>query len=153
MTSEKLTGMHARWASILQEYDVDIQHRSGVTHGDADGLSWNPLPSEEDRTDARMHHDSPVTSVTAGLALLACLGAEAIETAADQPEFGGTEKDGDPQATKSGAANSASRDVWQDEATLVYLRTGSHAPGLTTAAKDRVQHRAKHYHFENRLDP
>jgi hypothetical protein len=31
MTSEKLMGMHARWASILQEYDVDIQHRSGVT--------------------------------------------------------------------------------------------------------------------------
>jgi hypothetical protein len=90
---------------------VGIQHRSGVTHGDADGLSRNPLPSEEDRTDARMHHDSPVTSVTAGLALLACLGAEAIEAAADQPEFGGTEKDGDPQATESGAANSASRDV------------------------------------------
>src|SRR6476469_7697688 len=90
MTSEKLTGMHARWASILQEYDVDIQHRAGVTHGDADGLgSRNPLPSEEDRTDARMHHDSPVTSVTAGLALLACVGTEAIETAADQPTFGG----------------------------------------------------------------
>jgi hypothetical protein len=151
MTSEKLTGMHARWASILQEYDVDIQHRSGVTHGDADGLSRNPLPSEEDRTDARMHHDSPVTSVTAGLALLACVGTDAIKTAADQPEFGGTEKDGDPQATKSGAANSASCDVWQDEATLAYLRTGSHAPGLTAAIKDRVQHRAKHYHFENNL--
>jgi hypothetical protein len=58
MTREKLTGMHARWASILQEYDVDIQHRSGVTHGDADGLLRNPLPNEEDRTDARMHHDS-----------------------------------------------------------------------------------------------
>jgi hypothetical protein len=81
MTSEKLTEMHARWASILREYDVDIQHRSGVTHGDADGLSRNPLPSEENWTDARMHHDSPVTSVTAGLALLACLGAEAIEAA------------------------------------------------------------------------
>jgi hypothetical protein len=115
MTSEKLTGMHARWASILQEYNVDIQHRSGVTHGDADGLSRNPLPSEEDRADARMHHDSPVTFVTTGLALLACVGTEAIETAADQPEFGGIEKDGDPQATESGAANSASRDViWQD---------------------------------------
>jgi hypothetical protein len=69
MTSKKLTGMHARWTSILQEYDVDTQHRSGVTHGDADGLSWNPLPSEEDRTDARMHHDSPVASVSAVLAL------------------------------------------------------------------------------------
>jgi hypothetical protein len=107
MASKKLTGMYARWAIILHEYDVNIQHRSGVTHGDADGLSRNLLPSEEDWTDARMHHDSPVTSVTAGLALLACVGTEAIKTAADQPEFGGTEKDGDPQAT----ANSASRDV------------------------------------------
>jgi hypothetical protein len=79
---------------------------------------------EEDRTDARMHHDSPVTSVTAGLALLACVETEAIKTAADQPEFGGSEKDGDPQATESAAANSASCDVWQDKATLAYLRTG-----------------------------
>jgi hypothetical protein len=62
MTSEKLTGMHARWASILQEYNVDIQHRLGVTHADADGLSRIPLLSEKDWTDARMHHDSPVTS-------------------------------------------------------------------------------------------
>jgi hypothetical protein len=114
MTSEKLTGMHARWASILQEYDVDIQYRAGVTHGDADGLLRNPLPSEEDQIDAKMHHDSPVTSVTAALALLACLGAEAIEAAVSQPEFGGTEKDGDPQATESSAANSTSCDVWQD---------------------------------------
>jgi hypothetical protein len=87
-----------------REYDVDIQHRSGVTHGDADGLSRNPLPSEEDRTDARMQYDSLVPSVTAGLALLACVGTEAIDTAADQPECGGTEKDGDPQATENGAA-------------------------------------------------
>jgi hypothetical protein len=98
MTSKKLTAMQARWASILQVYDVDIQHRSGVTHGDADGLWRNPLPNEEDWTDARMHHDSPVTSVTAGVALLACLGAEGIKAAADQPEFDGTKKDGDPQA-------------------------------------------------------
>jgi hypothetical protein len=55
-----------------------------------------------------MHHDSPVTSVTADLALLACLGAEAIEAAASQPEFGGTEKDGDPQTTESSAASSTS---------------------------------------------
>jgi hypothetical protein len=133
MTSKKLTEMHARWASILQEYDVDIRHRSGVTHGDADGLPRNSLPSEKDRTDARMHHDSSVNSVIAGLAVLACVGTEAIKTVADQPEFGSTEKDGDPQAIESGAANSASRDVWQDEATLAYLRTNSDAPGLTAA--------------------
>jgi hypothetical protein len=39
----------------------------------------------------------------------------------------------------------------QDEVTLAYLRTGSHAPGLTAAIKDRIQHRAKHFHFENNL--
>src|SRR3569833_1644373 len=89
MTSEKLTGMHALWASILQENDVDIQHRAGVTHGDADGLSRNPLPNEEDRTDARMLHDSLVTSVTAGLALLSCLVADAIESSAGRPGGGG----------------------------------------------------------------
>jgi hypothetical protein len=138
MTSKKLTGMHARWASILQEYDMDIQRKAGVTHGDVDGLWRNPLPSEEDRTDARMHHDSPVTSVTAGLVLLACLGAEAIKAAASQPEFGGTEKDGDPQATESSAANSASCDVWQDSATIAYLRTSSHALEQIAPAKDRI---------------
>jgi hypothetical protein len=98
-----------------------------------------------------MHHNSPVISVTAGLALLACLGAEAIEAAASQPEFGGTEKDGDPQATESSAANSTSRDVWQDSATIAYLRTGRHATEQTAPAKDRVQHQAKHYYFENDL--
>jgi hypothetical protein len=118
---------------------------------DADRHSRNPLPSEEDRTDARMHHESPVPSVTAGLALLACLGSEAIEAAADQPEFGSTEKDGDPQSSEAGSTNSASRDIWQNEATLEYLRTGSHAPRLTATVKDRVQHRAKHYYFENHL--
>jgi hypothetical protein len=102
-------------------------------------------------TDARMHHDSPVTSATAGLALLACLGAEAIEAAASLPKFGGTEKDGDPHATESSAANSASRDVWQDSTTIAYLRTDSHASEQTAPAKDRIQHRAKHYYFENDL--
>jgi hypothetical protein len=53
-----------------------------------------------------------VTSETTGLALSACVGTEVIKTAADQPEFGGTKKVGDPQATESGAADSASRDVW-----------------------------------------
>jgi hypothetical protein len=40
---------------------TDIQHRAVVTHEDTDRLSRNPLPNEEDRTDARMHHNIPVT--------------------------------------------------------------------------------------------
>jgi hypothetical protein len=34
---------------------------------------------------------------------------------------------------------------------LAYLRTGSHASEQTAPAKDRIQHRAKHYDFENDL--
>jgi hypothetical protein len=36
MTNEKLTGMHARWAHILSEYDFEIRHRPGKRSGDAD---------------------------------------------------------------------------------------------------------------------
>jgi hypothetical protein len=112
MTNEKLTGMHARWAHILSEYDSEIRHRPGKRSGDAGGLSRNPLQDETDLTDARMDHDaSPVspTSVSAGLALLAYHGAEVSESEENQtshkedfalavPEeispFAGTEKDG-----------------------------------------------------------
>ena len=59
MTNEKLRGMHARWANILQEYDIYIKHRSGVKNLDADGLSRNPLPSEVDLTGARIDHVQP----------------------------------------------------------------------------------------------
>ncbi|GAQ92482.1 hypothetical protein KFL_010250020 [Klebsormidium nitens] len=72
MPNTKLTGMHARWANILQEYDLTIVHRSEVKNLDADGLSRNPLLEDDDWTDARMDHvglDLP--AVSACLAILA----------------------------------------------------------------------------------
>jgi hypothetical protein len=63
MTNEKLTGMHARWAHILSEYDFEIKHRPGKRSGDADGLLRNPLQDETDLTDAQMDHEtSPVST-------------------------------------------------------------------------------------------
>ena len=35
-------GQVARWLEILAEFDMDIQHRSGAKHGNADGLSRRP---------------------------------------------------------------------------------------------------------------
>jgi hypothetical protein len=72
MTNTKLTGMHARWANILQEYDFEIIHRSGLKNLDADGLSRNPLPSDHNPTDARMDHVMNATGpVSICLALMA----------------------------------------------------------------------------------
>jgi hypothetical protein len=113
MTNEKLTGMHARWAHILSEYDFEIKHRPGKRSGDADGLLRNPLQDEIDLTYARMDHEpssvSPI-SVSAGLALLAYQGADISKVDENQPSikedfalaipekdapFSGTEKDGE----------------------------------------------------------
>ncbi|GAQ93234.1 hypothetical protein KFL_013780010, partial [Klebsormidium nitens] len=100
MTNTRLTGMHARWANILQEYDVKIVHRSGVKNLDADGLSRNPLPETDDWTDARMDHVSSElpSAVSACLAILAgTLNepedpalTELIYGAADMPAPGGS---------------------------------------------------------------
>ena len=57
MSSSTLEGAHARWASMLQEYDFTIVHRPGSENANADALSRLPLKSSEDRTGARLDHD------------------------------------------------------------------------------------------------
>jgi hypothetical protein len=64
MTNERLRGMHARWANLLQEYDITFVPRRGVKDLDADGLSRNPLPTDEDKTFARMDHGAPKPGYT-----------------------------------------------------------------------------------------
>ena len=50
MESDKLTGKLARWALLLQECNFEVVHRARVTNLDADGLSRNPSPSDENLT-------------------------------------------------------------------------------------------------------
>jgi hypothetical protein len=168
MTNEKLTGMHARWAHILSEYDFEIQHRPGKRSVDADGFSRNPLKDDTDLTDARMDHDAPPVSpisVSAGLALLAYQGAGISESEENQtgskedfalavPEenspFAGTEKDGELVLSHP-KTNPVSRDIWLDPGTLQYLRDKTFEEGASAQERDRVQHRAKGYYFMNNL--
>jgi hypothetical protein len=168
MTNKKLTGMHARWAHILSEYDFEIKHRPGKRSGDADGLSRNPLQDKTDLTDARMDHEpssvSP-TSVSAGLALLAYQGAEISKVGKNQSSikedfalaipgkdapFFGTEKDGE-LVLQNPRINPVSRDIWLDLGTLWYLRDKTFEEGASAQERDRVQHRAKGYYFMNKL--
>ena len=49
LTSNKLTGKHARWALILQEYDFKKVHRPGLKHANADVCLRHPLPTIVDK--------------------------------------------------------------------------------------------------------
>jgi hypothetical protein len=40
VSKASLTGKLARWALLLQEYELDIVHRPGAQHAVADYLSW-----------------------------------------------------------------------------------------------------------------
>ena len=55
LTSNKLTGKHARWAIILQEYDFKIVHRPGLKHANADVCLRLPLPTTVDNGALRDH--------------------------------------------------------------------------------------------------
>src|SRR5438270_12233071 len=57
MESDKLIGKLAKWTLLLQEYDFEVVHRAGITNLDADGLSRNPSPLEEDLIGAKWHGD------------------------------------------------------------------------------------------------
>jgi len=40
-------GQQARWLEVMEEYDYVIEHRPGIRHGNADGMSRKPCTKEE----------------------------------------------------------------------------------------------------------
>jgi hypothetical protein len=52
MTNNKLIGKLVRWAFILHEYDFKVIHRPGITHQNADTMSWKPPTTFEDFSEA-----------------------------------------------------------------------------------------------------
>jgi hypothetical protein len=45
MESNKLTEKLGHWALMLMEYNFKVVHRAGLVNMDADGLSYNLIPS------------------------------------------------------------------------------------------------------------
>ena len=56
MESDKLMRKLARRALLLQEYDFEVVHKARTKTLDADGLSRNASPLQEDLTEARWHN-------------------------------------------------------------------------------------------------
>jgi hypothetical protein len=125
MINERLRGMPARWANLLEEYDITFVSRKGVKHLDADGLSRNPLPTNEDKTFSRMDRCAPKPGfhlVATGLAMLAASAAGTSHPPQHESEEPG----------ESHPVDSQDRDIWQDSAVMGYLETGRrHRPDAT----------------------
>lgn len=149
MTNMRLTGMHARWANILQEYDFEIVHRSGLKNLDADGLSRNPLPSDHDSTDARMDHVSEpeVGTISACLARLVSPTADEDSVVRAMPAALPAAPPRDQPIDPELPVN-LDRDIWHDEPVMAYLRHGTYPDDATAPEKDRIWHRAQGYHFQ-----
>jgi hypothetical protein len=158
-TNTKLKGMHARWANILQKYDVKIKHRAGLKHMDADGLSRNPLPSDHDPTDAQMDH---VSDTGDGVAISACFAMMAgQDDNVDQDEAISADLDAvqDPQVhnppprvVRDDADVDLpvpyNREVLQDAALMDFLQNGVYPEGASTKVKYRIWHRAQGYSYD-----
>jgi hypothetical protein len=76
MTNDKLTGKLACWVLSLQEYEFKVIHQLVITHQNIDTMSWKPLATSEDFSEAKQDFDRIPTihvSYTANyLALLQC---------------------------------------------------------------------------------
>ncbi|GAQ91227.1 hypothetical protein KFL_007470065 [Klebsormidium nitens] len=154
MTSQNLTGMHARWALMLQEFDFEVKYRKGLVNMNADGLSRSPLPETEDLTGARVHDDPPAEPMWAASALLAWQ-AWAVGPALgnDQQfpwawEIGGEEYPDDPTELGGERAKSLT-DIWEDVHRLQVMRGEQPDPAWSEKEQERVRRRSLSYRFED----
>lgn len=115
MEPYKLTGKLAKRALLLQEYDFEVVQRAGITNLDADGLSRNPSPSDEDLTGARWHGDCDRDAVPGWHAAtyLTLMSGSASEV----PNQGSDEELDRAQVVG---------DVWEDRAVLHKLQHGTY---------------------------
>jgi hypothetical protein len=152
MKSQKLSGIYARWALRLHEYDFEIVFRPGIANGNADCVSRFPQPSDgadwEVFREEMDYYAAPAASQPAA----ASARAAAVAVAAASSLPGAAASSVTVAATASGQAVSSAAEVAcvlalnatpeapQDSVdaatrhrTLVALRTSGRTPRRSTS--------------------
>lgn len=73
-----LHGQYGRWCMIMSDYDMDIVHRPGVSHCNADAFSRMPRDSSVDVSGARLDEDEDVEAVVAACDTYTCCSSTSI---------------------------------------------------------------------------
>jgi len=124
MTNDKITSKLARWVLIFQEYEFKVIQRPGITHQNADTMSWKPFITSKDFSEVRQDFDkNPTIHVSDAFSYLALLQCNLVE----HPIV----------------------DIWEDLDTLRFLQHGEYPPQVTSSQRDHMQQQSKHYSWRD----
>jgi hypothetical protein len=87
INSKDLHGQYGRWRAILSEYDMDIVHRPGKSHANADALSRLPMASTQDVSGARLDVEACACVVCSGQCDVSPVMPVASSSLVPQPTF------------------------------------------------------------------
>ena len=151
LKSQKLSGLYARWALRLQEFQITIAYKPGPANANADIVSRMPLPSTddhwEDYHDGLDYFNSEEPCAAATALLLVC------------PVLAHSSGGADALAHNSGGADALDAhlpcgasplgDIWQDSNVLHWLRHHSFPDSAPLGAeRHRIKRRAASYRLE-----
>jgi hypothetical protein len=124
MTNDKLTSKLARWALIFKEYEFNVIHRPSITHQNANTMSWRPLTTSKDFSEAKKDFDQiSATRVSYAITYFALLQCNLVEHPIT--------------------------DIWEDLDTLRFLQHGEYPPQITSSQRDRIQQCFKRYSWKD----
>jgi hypothetical protein len=124
MTNDKLIGKLACWAFIFQEYDFKVIHQHGITHQNADTMSWRSLITSEDISEIRQDiNQIPIVHVFYACSYFALLQCNMVE----HPIV----------------------DIWEDLDIQRFFQHGEYPPQVTSSHRERIQQRSKRYSWKD----
>ena len=135
-----LTSKRAKWALLFEDYNFEVVHRVGITNLDADGISRNWSPSDEDLTGAMWHGGCDLEAVPgwhAAAYFTLFFGADV-----EVPIQGSDDETDQPQAIA---------DILEDLPVLQKLQQGTFPSFTSAMERDMIGHRITRFRWENGL--
>ena len=148
LTNNKLTGKHARWALILQEYDFKIVHRPELKHANADVCLRHPLPTTVDNGARRDHDAGESDRAVAVVAWLAevWLGYTAPVVVIARAARVQADVASNPTARQGGPPN-----IWTDQLCMHQLVYGDMLDTASQSERDKINKRVRKFTYSKGL--